>query len=100
VLDCQGKTVSIARSKELSVPIARSTLDWTDCVNYVSRREFTPACDDSLAGRQPVRKSCASKLFTLFKNLRTAGMVDGAINPAAAHQSGIGGVDDNIYVLL
>jgi hypothetical protein len=68
-------------------------------VNHEARREQAPAGDDGLARGQPVGQERAPDFAALLQNAGAARAVNRPVNPAAAEQGGVRGVDHGVHVL-
>lgn len=69
-------------------------------MNYVLSKKVSASGYDRFARGQALRKLGASYLTTLGEDLGSARPVNGAIDTAAAKQTGIGGVYNGIDLLL
>ena len=76
-----------------------ATVDGADCVNHESRGQIPAGGDHGLACWQSLSVIVLANLLTLFEDLLSTCVVNGAIDAAASEQGGVGRVDDCIDVL-
>ena len=93
----QAQAVAVAAGQQRGLALVAAVPDWPHGVNDVAGRQPPGGGDDGLAGfaaALPGPNGAAR-----FQNGRAAGAVNGPINPAAAEQAGVGGVNDGRYWL-
>jgi hypothetical protein len=69
-------------------------------MDYPARCEPSGRCCDSLASRQPIGVLLLPELLAFSQNLRPPSAMNRPIDPTAAQQRVVGGVDDGIDDLI
>lgn len=96
----KGQRILVTSSQELGLLTIVMTIDWTNSVNDMSRRQISTSGDHRLAGRQSLRILCFPDLLAGRQNRWTTGAMNRAINATTAQQSRVGCVHDCIDVQM